>query len=157
MADADLDLTIRRQAKQQQKVLMEAVRKRRDHYAALAAKAKDTDSKQRYRQLAKDVLEIGTATVKRLQMSADNAAYSYASSIRRAVEAAAAPKKAAPAKAPAPVKKAAEPATTPPKKAAKKAAAKPVKKPAKQLADKPAEQKSQKAARKAAPKAAKNA
>ena len=80
------------------------MKKQRDGYAALAGKAKDAEAKKRYRQLAKDVLEIGTATVKRLQTSADNAAYSHARSIKQAIAAssakkdAAAPKKAVPAK-----------------------------------------------------------
>ena len=91
MADADLDALIRQLAKQQTKALTAAVKKRRDRTIALAAKAKDAESKQHYRQLAKDILEIGTA-VKRLQMSADNAAYSYTRSIRQAVETAAANK-----------------------------------------------------------------
>ena len=98
MADADLDALIRQLAKQQNKALTAAVKNRRDRTIALAAKAKDAESKQHYRQLAKDILEIGTATVKRLQMSADNAAYSYARSIRQAVETAAAKKADAAAK-----------------------------------------------------------
>ncbi len=104
MADADLDAIIRQLSKQQHKTLTAAVKKQRDRYAALAAKAKDTETWQRYRQLARDALEFGTATVKRLQMSADNAAYSYARSIKQAIEAsrpqkkAAAPKEIAPAK-----------------------------------------------------------
>ena len=98
MADADLDAIIRKLAKQQHKTLTDAVKKQRGRYAALAAKAKDTETRQRYRQLAKDVLEIGTATVKRLQMSADNAAYSHARSIRQAVEASSMKKHAAPTK-----------------------------------------------------------
>src|SRR5690349_18064826 len=108
MADADLDALIRQLAKQQNKVLTAAVKKRRDRAVALAAKAKDAETKQRQRQLAKDILEIGTATVKRLQMSADNAAYSYARSVRQATEAAA--KKPAPAAKP--VKKVAKKAST---------------------------------------------
>src|SRR5689334_11688906 len=88
MADADLDALIRQLAKQQHKTLTAAVKKQRDRYAALAAKAKDAQGKQLNRQLAKDALEIGTATVKRLQMSADNAAYSHARSMRQATEAA---------------------------------------------------------------------
>lgn len=88
MADADLDALIRQLAKQQHKMLTAAVKKQRDRYAALAAKAKDGAAKQQLRQLAKDALEIGTATVKRLQMSADNAAYSHARSMRQAAEAA---------------------------------------------------------------------
>ncbi|MBY0380916.1 MAG: hypothetical protein K2W78_03215 [Xanthobacteraceae bacterium] len=110
MADVDLDALIRKLAKQQHKSLMAAVKSRKDRYNALAAKAKDAGSKQRYRRLAKEALEIGTATVKRLQMSADNAAYSYARAIRQAVDAAATPK--------TPVKKAEAPAN-PPKKAVK--------------------------------------
>lgn len=87
MADADLDAIIRKLAKQQHKTLTAAVKKQRDRYAALAAKAKDADARKQLKQTAKDVLEIGTATVKRLQMSADNAAYSYARSVRQAIEA----------------------------------------------------------------------
>jgi len=94
MADVDLDVVIRQLAKQQHKTLTAAVKKRRDRYSSLAAKAKDTETKQRYRQLAKDALDLGTAAVKRLQMSADNAAYSYARATRQAVEAAAAKKPA---------------------------------------------------------------
>jgi hypothetical protein len=115
MADADLDALIRQLAKQQNKALTAAVKKRRDRTIALAAKAKDAETRNYHRQLAKDVLEIGTATVKRLQMSADNAAYSYARSVRQAIDAAAARKTAAAAK---PAKKAGKKA---PKKAAKKA------------------------------------
>lgn len=95
MADADLDAMIRKLAKQQHKTLTAAVKKQRDRYAALAAKAKDADARKQLKQIAKDVLEIGTATVKRLQMSADNAAYSYARSIRQATEAARSAKKPA--------------------------------------------------------------
>lgn len=111
MANADLDAMIRKLAKQQHKTLTAAVKKQRDRYAALAAKAKDADARKQLKQTAKDVLEIGTATVKRLQMSADNAAYSYARSIRQAVETAA-------AKKPGPAKKA---DAGKPKKSAKKA------------------------------------
>ncbi len=108
MADADLDAIIRQLAKQQHNTQTAAVKKRRDRYAAIAARAKDTETRQHYRQLAKDALEIGTATVKRLQMSADNAAYSYARSIRQAVEASSAKKAAAPSKKTLPAKTAAK-------------------------------------------------
>jgi hypothetical protein len=118
MADADLDALIRQLAKQQTKALTAAVKKRRDRAIALAAKAKDAESKRHQQQLAKDILEIGTATVKRLQMSADNAAYSYARSIRQAIDTAAARKAVASAK---PTKKAAKKAS---KKEAKKATGK---------------------------------
>ncbi len=117
MADADLDAIIRQLAKQQHKTLTAAVKKQRDRYAALAARAKDAQGKQLNRQLAKDVLEIGTATVKRLQMSADNAAYSHARAMRQATDAAkdAARKAASDAKTGKPKA---------PKKAAKKTPAK---------------------------------
>jgi len=116
MADADLDVVIRQLAKQQNKSLIAAVKSRRDHYLGLAAKAKDAGTKARYKQIAEDALTHGTAAAKRLQMSADNAADSYARSLRKAIEEALA-KQAAAAEKPAPAKK--EPAKKPaPKKAA---------------------------------------
>ena len=87
MADADLDVVIRQLAKQQNKALMAAAKTRRDRYIGLAAKAKDKETKQRYKQLAKDTMLQGTAAAKRLQVSADNAADSYARSMRNAAEA----------------------------------------------------------------------
>lgn len=113
MANVDLDALIRKLAKQQNKSLMAAVKASKTRHMALAAKAKNADGKQRYRQLAKDAVEIGTATVKRLQMSADNAADSYARAIRQAMEASAAAK-------PKPAKKV--DAKSPGKAEAKKAA-----------------------------------
>lgn len=89
MADADLDVVIRQLAKQQNKALMAAVKNRRNRYIGLAAKAKDGAAKQRLKQMAKHAIEEGTAAAKRLQMSADNAADSYARAMRRAAEAAA--------------------------------------------------------------------
>jgi len=86
MADADLDVVIRQIAKQQNKALIAAVKKRRDRYIGLANKAKDNASKQRLKQMAKHAMEEGTAAAKRLQMSADNAADSYARAMRRAAE-----------------------------------------------------------------------
>lgn len=118
MADADLDVIIRQTAKQQNKILMAAVKVRRDRYTGLAAKAKDNSTKERFKQLAKDAVEQGTAAARRLQMSADNAADSYARSMRMAADAfaakdsaakAAAAKAADAAKAAAPAKKAAAP------------------------------------------------
>ena len=87
MADADLDVVIRQTAKLQNRTLMAAVKARRDRYLGLAAKAKDKAGKERFKQLAKDATEQGTAAAKRLQTSADNAADSYARSMRKAVEA----------------------------------------------------------------------
>jgi hypothetical protein len=86
MAEADLDVVIRRNAKDQHKALMDAVKKRRDHFLGLAAKAKDKAGKDRLKQLAKDAVEHGTAIARRLQMSAENAADSYARTMRWAAE-----------------------------------------------------------------------
>ena len=84
MADADLDVVIRQLAKQQHKSLMAAAKSRRDRYISLAAKAKDKPTTDRYRQIAKDTMEQATFAAKRLQISADNAADSYARSMRNA-------------------------------------------------------------------------
>jgi hypothetical protein len=87
MADADLDAVIRQLAKQQNKTLMAAAKSRRDRYVGLAAKAKDKEAKEKYRQLARETLSQGAAAARRLQISADNAADSYARSMRNAKEA----------------------------------------------------------------------
>ena len=99
MADADLDVVIRKLAKQQNAVLKSAVKARRDDFTALAAKAKTPEAKQHLKQLAKDATEHGHAALKRLQMSADNAADSYARAMRKAAEAAKPPKAKKAAKA----------------------------------------------------------
>ena len=111
MAEADLDVFIRQLAKSQNKSLTAAVKKRRDHFLALAGKTADKDKKARFKQLAKDAMLYGTAAAKRLQTSADNAADSYARSMRNAAEAASVKKPEA-----APVKKQ---EAAPPKKAVK--------------------------------------
>lgn len=98
MADADLDVIIRRLAKQQHKSLTAAVKTRRARYLALAAKAKDAAAKQRYRQMAKRAFEEGGAAARRLRMSADNAADSYARAMRRATDSLTAEQAAAPKK-----------------------------------------------------------
>jgi 1-aminocyclopropane-1-carboxylate deaminase/D-cysteine desulfhydrase-like pyridoxal-dependent ACC family enzyme len=87
MADADLDVVIRQLAKQQNKGLMAAAKSRRDRYIGLAAKANNKDTREKYRQIAKNTMLQGTAAAKRLQISADNAADSYARSMRQAAEA----------------------------------------------------------------------
>src|SRR5450432_4932696 len=87
MAEADLDVVIRQLAKQQNKGLMAAVKRRRNRYIGLAAKAKNKETKERYKQIAKDTMLQGAAAAKRLQISADNAADSYARSMRHAAEA----------------------------------------------------------------------
>jgi hypothetical protein len=125
MADADLDVIIRQLAKQQTKTLMAAAKTRRDRYIGLAAKAKDAEARQRFKLVASTTLEQGSAAAKRLQISADNAADSYARAVRKAAEVA--PSKSAPAPKTAPAGKA---------PAAKQPSKKPVKKPAKQPAKK---------------------
>jgi hypothetical protein len=92
MADADLDVVIRHLAKQQNKDLMAAAKSRRDRYNALAAKAKDKETREKYKQIAKNTMAQGVAAARRLQTSADNAADSYARSMRNAAEAHAAKK-----------------------------------------------------------------
>jgi|ERR1700737_2875093 len=87
MAEADLDVVIRQLAKQQNKGLMAAAKSRRDRYISLAAKAKNKETKERYKQIAKYTMLQGAAAAKRLQISADNAADSYARSMRIAAEA----------------------------------------------------------------------
>lgn len=98
MAEADLDVVIRQIAKAQNKTLMAAVKKRRDQIMARAAKAKDKESRDQFRLIARSTLELGTAAARRLQNSAQNTADSYARAIRHAAEEAAAKK---PAKKPA--------------------------------------------------------
>lgn len=133
MAGADIDVVIRQTAKQQNKTLLAAIKARRDHFNGLAAKAKDAATKERYKQAARDVIEQGAAAVRRLQVSADNAADSFARSMRMAAEISAAKAVADAAKAAEKTEKAPKPA----KKAAKgkkavapkaKAKAKPAKK-----------------------------
>jgi hypothetical protein len=108
MAGTDLDAIIRKLAKQQHNSLTAAVKAGRDRYLALAGKSKDAAAKQRYRQMAKHAMEQGTTAVRRLQMSADNAADSYARAMRKAAEAALATKVA-------PVKRKPEKSATGPK------------------------------------------
>ena len=95
MAEADLDIFIRQIAKAQNKTLMAAVKKRRDQIMARAAKAKDKDTRDQFRLIAKSTMLLGTAAAKRLQNSAENTADSYARAIRNAAEEAAAAKKPA--------------------------------------------------------------
>ena len=87
MAEADLDVVIRQLAKQQNKGLMAAAKSRRDRYIGLAAKARDKASREKYKAIARNTMEQGAAAAKRLQISADNAADSYARSMRQAAEA----------------------------------------------------------------------
>jgi hypothetical protein len=124
MAEADLDGVIRSVAKKQIKVLVDAAKKRHGRLMGQAAKAKDKDAKARFKDLARNTLELAAAAARRLEITADNAADSYMRSIKRVIEeqavAKAASDKAASEKA-AKEKAAKKPAKAKPaKKAAKK-------------------------------------
>lgn len=89
MAEADLDVVIRQIAKAQNKTLMAAVKKRRDRIMAQAAKAKDQETRDKFRLIAKSTMLLGAAAAKRLQNSAENTADSYVRAMRNAAEEAA--------------------------------------------------------------------
>jgi hypothetical protein len=102
MAEADLDVVIRQIAKTQNKSLMAAAKKRRDQIMARAAKARTKEARDQFRLVAMSTMLLGAAAAKRLQISAENTADSYARAIKNAEEEAAeAAKKAATAKKPA--------------------------------------------------------
>ncbi|MDE5446802.1 hypothetical protein GWG65_36760 [Bradyrhizobium sp. CSA207] len=103
MADADLDVVIRQLARQAHTGLMTRAKERRDRFNALAAKAKGKDTSIRFKTMAKATMEQATAAARRLQMSADNVADSYARAMRIAASAPVVEKKPAKEK---PVKKA---------------------------------------------------
>ena len=84
MADADLDVVIRQLARQLHTGLMTRAKERRDRFSGLAAKAKSKETGDRFKMLAKATLEQASAAAKRLQMSADNVADSYARAMRLA-------------------------------------------------------------------------
>ena len=86
MAEADLDGVIRSVAKKQIKVLVDAAKKRHGRLMGQAAKAKDKDAKARFKDLARNTLELAAAAARRLEITADNAADSYMRSIKRVVE-----------------------------------------------------------------------
>ena len=86
MAEADLDVVIRSIAKKQIKVLTDAARKRHGRLMGMAAKAKDKDAKARHRHIAKATLLSAAAAARRLHITAENAADSYARSIKKAIE-----------------------------------------------------------------------
>ncbi len=90
MAEADLDVVIRQIAKAQNKSLTAAVKKRRDQIMARAAKAKSRELRDQLRLIARSTMLLGAAAAKRLQVSAENTADSYARAIRNAAEEAAA-------------------------------------------------------------------
>jgi hypothetical protein len=86
MAEADLDVVIRSMAKKQIKTLVDAAKKRHGRLMGQSAKAKDRAGKDRYKHLAKSTLLLAAAAARRLEITAENAADSYARSMRRLVE-----------------------------------------------------------------------
>src|SRR6266436_1554105 len=78
MAEADLGYVIRSIAKKQIKTLTDAAKKRHGRFMGMAAKAKDKESRNRYRHLAKTTQVLAAAAARRLQVTAENAADSYA-------------------------------------------------------------------------------
>jgi hypothetical protein len=86
MAEADLDVVIRSLAKKQIKTLTDAAKKRHGRLMSMAAKAKDKDARNRYKHIAKNTLLLARAAARRMQITAENAADSYARSIRKAAE-----------------------------------------------------------------------
>jgi hypothetical protein len=52
----------------------------------MAARAKTKETKARYKQIAKDTLLLAGAAARRLQITAENAADSYARAIKKAAE-----------------------------------------------------------------------
>jgi hypothetical protein len=86
MAEADLDVLIRSIARKNNKALMDAAKKRRGKYLAMAAKAVNKATRDRYRLIAKNTVLYATAAARRIQISADNAADSYIRSMKSAAE-----------------------------------------------------------------------
>jgi hypothetical protein len=86
MAEADLDVLIRSIARKNNKALMDAAKKRRGKYLAMAAKAANKATRDRYRLVAKNTVLYATAAARRIQISADNAADSYIRSMKNAAE-----------------------------------------------------------------------
>ena len=86
MAEADLDVVIRSIGKTQHKALMAEAKKRHARLTGLAAKAKTRESKARLKQTAKDMMLLAQAAARRLQITAENAADSYARAMKGALE-----------------------------------------------------------------------
>jgi uncharacterized protein YpbB len=86
MAEADLDVVIRSIGKKQHKTVMDAARKRHARLMGSAAKAKNKETKARYKQIAKNTLLLAGAAARRIQITAENAADSYARSMKKAAE-----------------------------------------------------------------------
>ncbi len=86
MAETDLDAVIRSAGKKQHKAVMEAARKRHARLMALASKAKDKATKDRLKNTAQNTLAMASTAARRLQITAENAADSYARSMKKAIE-----------------------------------------------------------------------
>jgi siderophore synthetase component len=86
MAETDLDGVIRGIGRTQHKALMGEARKRHARLMGLAAKARTKESRQRFKQTARDMLLLANAAARRLQITAENAADSYARAMRKALE-----------------------------------------------------------------------
>jgi hypothetical protein len=70
MADADLDVVVRSIREKEVKALTDAARKRHGRFMGMAARAKDKESRERYRHLARQTLSLAAA--RRLQIMAEN-------------------------------------------------------------------------------------
>jgi hypothetical protein len=86
MAETDLDGVIRSIGKTQHKALIAEAKKRYARLAGLAAKAKTKEGKARFKQTAKDMMLLANAAARRLQITAENAADSYARAMKNALE-----------------------------------------------------------------------
>jgi hypothetical protein len=86
MAEANLESLIRQTAKAQNKALMDAAKKQHGQLMAKAASAKDKEARARFKLLARSTMLHATATARRLQNSAENAADSYARAMKKALE-----------------------------------------------------------------------
>jgi hypothetical protein len=86
MAGADLDRIIRSIGRREHKILIDEARKRHAHLMGLAAKAGNREARDRFKQLARTTLLAASAAARRLQVTADNAADSYARSMRKVIE-----------------------------------------------------------------------
>src|ERR1700743_3430520 len=86
MAEADLDVLIRSIARKNSKTLMDAAKKRRGKYLAMAAKAANKATRDRYKLVAKNTVLYATAAARRIPISPDNAADSYLRSMKNTAE-----------------------------------------------------------------------
>ena len=65
---------------------MAEAKKRQARLSGLAAKAKTKEGKARFKQTAKDMMLLANAAARRLQITAENAADSYARAMKNALE-----------------------------------------------------------------------